>query len=413
MPLSLRWVDAADDIDRVALARMRAYAPAAQDLPRFRDRMRTDPRTKPGDWLLAELDGEPVGTATSLSLAMWVRGSHAWCQGVAYVGTVRSHRRGGSADQPGVASRVMHEVLRKARERGQAVSALMPFRNSFYERFGYGAVERRHEWTLPTTLLPAGDFDGYRHVRPADVDALAVCRQKQVCRGQCDIKRTRAVWDDLLRQAEEGFFLVDRPDDAGPVRGFVEFDTVVRPDGRWHMKVTDLGYEDGPALVRALRLLGSMKDQYATCSLLLPADLPLNRLLRESQLPHRIVPHQAAECRVQTRMQVRILDHKAFLEAMTALPPDRRGRAVVAVHETEGPVSRFAVELSDGRLAVQPTGETPQFECRDAIWAAVACGDTSATTAAKLGLATGTDRHVLAVLDALAEGPLPFCAEAF
>jgi len=411
MPLNLRWAQD-DELDRVALTRMRAYAPASKDLPRFQERVRTDPRVKSGDFLLAELDGEPVGTATSLSLATWVRGGAAWCQGVAYVGTIRSHRRGGSADQPGVASRIMQETIRRAREREQSVSALMPFRNSFYERFGYGIVEQRHIWNVPVVLLPSGDFAGLRHYRSADLEALAACRQKQVCRGQCDIKRTRDTWQDLIGQSEDGHLFVDRPEPTGPVRGFVYLETQVKPDGRWHLVVDDLGYEDVPALLRILRMLGSMKDQYATCGLTLPIDLPLNRLLRESQLPHRVVPHQAAECRVHTRMMMRILDHKAFLEAMVGLPPERRGRVVVAVHETENTVSRFAVEIEAGRVTVTPTDQAPTFECRDHVWAGVATGDTTATQAFELGLATGSPAAT-AVLDTFAIGPRPFCSEAF
>lgn len=412
MPLQLRWVQD-DERDRVALTRMRAYAPALKDLPRYQERMRLDPRARGGDFLLAELDGQPVGTATSLSLATWVRGGSAWCQGVAWVGTVRTHRRGGSADQPGVATRIMHETLRKAREREQSVSALMPFRNSFYERFGYGIVERRNDWTIPTGLLPAGDFDGIRHYEPADLEALAVCRQKQVCRGQCDIKRTRETWENLLRQAEEGFVFVDRPDPAGPVRGYVDFETQTRPDGKWHLKVLDVGYEDTAALLRVLRLLGSMKDQYVTCAITLPFDLPLNRLLRETQVPHRVVTHPAAECRPNTRMMMRVLNHSAFFENTTALPPAARGKAVVSVIETEGHESRFALEIADGRAAATPSEQSPQFACKDSTWASVATGDLPATQAVQLGLARCTSPAALTALDALSAGPLPFCHEAF
>lgn len=416
MPLTFRWVQD-DERERVALARMRAYAPAAKDLPRFRDRLAADPRAKGGDFLLAELDGEPIGTATSLSLAMWVRGGAAWCQGVAYVGTVRTHRRGGCSahgeKQVGVASRLMHAALDRARERGECVSALMPFRNSFYERFGYGVVERRHDWTLPTSLVPAGDTDGLRLYRPSDLDALAVCRQKLVCRGQCDVKRTRAAWENVLKTVDDGFLVIDRPDDAGPVRGYLAFDTQVKPDGRWHLRVTDLGYEDPAGLRRLLHFVAGQKDQYATVSLTLPADLPLNRLLKESQLPHRVVPHASAECKPATRMMVRVLDHRAFLEAMTALPIGRSGRAVVAVRETEGTESRFLVDVSDGRATAAPSMATPQFTCADTTWAAVACGDLPATRAVALGLADCTTPAAADALDAFAAGPAPFCTEPF
>src|SRR5205085_9701224 len=132
-------------------------------------------------------------TATALSLTCWVRGSPLPCQGVAWVGTVRTRRRaGGEGGEGGIASRLMHETLRKARERGQVLSALMPFRASFYEHFGYGVVERRCDWTIPLSLLPTGEYDGFRFGGPDDRPAVAACHQRAVERGQCDMERDAA-----------------------------------------------------------------------------------------------------------------------------------------------------------------------------------------------------------------------------
>src|SRR5205085_8545203 len=126
-----------------------------------------DRRGKVGDYLLAQgADGRFVGTSTSLSMRMWVRGGSVPCQGVAFVGTVKTARRAASSSKSsterGIASQLMIETLRKARERGAVVSALMPFRASYYEHFGYGFAERRTEWTVPLSILPAGDFAGIR-----------------------------------------------------------------------------------------------------------------------------------------------------------------------------------------------------------------------------------------------------------
>src|SRR5882724_623416 len=120
MTLNLRWVGD-EQRDRVAETRMLCYAPARKELTDYVQRLREDARSGPGDWLLAETPaGEAVGTATSYPMTMWVRG---------------------------------------ARERGFVVSALMPFRGSFYEHFGYGFVERRADWTIPMTVLPPREND--------------------------------------------------------------------------------------------------------------------------------------------------------------------------------------------------------------------------------------------------------------
>lgn len=409
--LQLRWTQD-DERDRIAVVRMRAYAAAAKDLTTYQERIRLDPRAAGGDFLLAEAGGEAVGTATSLSLMMWLRGGPVPCQGIAFVGTVRTHRRGGSGDSPGIATQIMRECLRKARERGQAVSALMPFRNSFYEHFGFGLVERRHDWTVPISVLPKGDFDGLRYYRSDDLSALAACRQKMVCSGQGDIKRTKQAWEYFLRRHEDGFFVVDRPDDSGPVRGYCGF-VADSSAGKPALRVNELGYENPAALVRILSMLGSLKDQYASALLSLPADLPLNRLLRESQIPHKPVVHATADCRAYTRMQAKILDHAATLGAMVNLPADRRGRAIVAVHEAEGTASRLAVEIADGRATATPTEESPQFECRDTVWSSIVFGELTASRAVELGLATTTSPAATATLDSFSVGPLPFCNEPF
>jgi hypothetical protein len=120
----------------------------------------------------------------------------------------------------------------------------------------------------------------------------------------------------------------------------------------------------------------------------------------------------APEVRPYTRMQIRVLDHKRFVEAMK-LPEDVRGRVGVTVHETEGHASRLWVDVDRGHATVTQTEGDADFECRDTTWAAVVTGDLPATEAVRLGLATTTDAATASLLDAFARGPLPFTHEYF
>lgn len=410
MALELRWVGE-PDLDRVADTRLRCYSHAGGGLDRSRLHVRENPTAKPGDFLLAEREGEAIGTATSLSMTMWIRGSALPCQGVASVGTVKTHRRR-TADGKGVATQIMHETLRLARERGQVVSALMPFRASFYEHFGYGVVERRCEWTVPLAVLPQGDFDGMHFYREDDLPELIKHWQRVIERGQCDIERPEPVWKYWLKDREEaGFVVIDRPKPAGPVHGYIAFEHK-QIGNKDYLRITQMSYEDMPALRRQLHFLASQRDQYFAAVLLLPADLPLNWMLRETQLPHRLVNHAHAEARLDTRMQLRVLDHKRFLGALH-LSPEPRGRVVVSVSESEGHESRFAMELFDGRASASDSTATADFTCPDRIWAAIACGDLPGTKAVELGLASATDPRHAELLDVLAKGPPPFCHEYF
>jgi predicted acetyltransferase len=414
MALNLHWVGE-DQRDRVGEVRGLCYGKSTRDAAAFAEHLRLDRRSGPGDWLLAERDGVAVGTATQYPQTMWVRGGPVTCQGVAYVGTVKTQRRRAAGEQSGVGTAVMNEVVRAARERGFVVSALMPFRGSYYEHFGYGIVERRAEWTVPLAVMPPGDFDTVRFYDPQrDRQALADCRQRVAQRGQADIERNPATWDHYLANAMEGFLVVDRTGD-GPVRGWMAFEHHHDPHGQDTVRCEfDTGYEDLPTLKRFLHFLASLRDQYTFAKLQLPRDLPLNLLLKEPQMTHRANRnHPTPEMRPSTRMQVRVLDHAKLLAAMR-LPYDHKpGKVVVAIRETEGHTSKLSLEMSGGKIATSVTDAAADVEMTDRTWAIVALGDLPATRAAELGLIDVTNRAPLGVLDVLAQGPAPYCREYF
>jgi predicted acetyltransferase len=359
--------------------------------------------------MLAEESGQAVGTTTSMSLNMWVRGGRIPIQGVAYVGTIRTARRGGGAEKKGIATELMHAALAKAREREQVASALMPFRASFYEHFGYGLAERRTDWIIPLAVIGKGPADAFAYASAADRPAIAACRQRSVERGHCDVETSAAGWANRDRQLETGFELVMRSGDAAV--GYAFLANEVR-EGRTMLRVVESAFDAPGGLLHLLHFLGAQRDQYSTASITLPTDLPLNRVLRESQLPHRPVMHAFAEARPFTRMQLRVLDHKRFLEAMK-LPARWAGAADVAVRETEGTVSRFRVEIDCGRVTVKPSTGTPAIECTDVMWASIVTGDLSARTAARLGLLGTSDDEAVDLFGAFCDGQLPFCEEYF
>ncbi len=409
MSLTTRWISDAD-LEPVAEARTRSFGSAGKDLGSFRDRLTLEKQTIGGDSLIVEREGQAAGTATVYDLAMWVRGGRVACQAVGYVGTLKTERRksAAGANAPGVATAVMNEVLRRGRERGQVVSALMPFRVSFYEHFGYGAVERRCDWTIPASVLPGGSTDGVRFYAPSDLAALTACRQRMVEQGQCDIERTEGMWRYYIGRADDGFLMVDRPEYDGPVHGWV---AIRHEQGNEALRVSELGYDGVGGLRRLLQFLGNQRDQYPRIGLSLQADFPLHRLLREPQIVQPPSRHAAADARLFTRMQVRVLDHKRLLESMR-LATTAAGQVDLVVHESEGDARRLRLHFADGRISVSDGSSAGGFESRDHVWAAIACGELSASDAVALGVASGSaDQTIL--LDTLASGPRPHCLEYF
>lgn len=147
MGLTIRLVQGEEWL-RVARP-LSAYAfepsPREQDRERLRRRLATGvTRTH------VAFDGtEPRCTATAIHMTQNVRGALLPMGGVASVATHPAGRRQGFARQ------VLRHVLADMREQGQVVSALYPFRPSFYERFGYTGLPPERRATLtPADLAP-------------------------------------------------------------------------------------------------------------------------------------------------------------------------------------------------------------------------------------------------------------------
>ena len=411
---------AGDELDVVARIRARCYRPNYAREHDMRDATRTDRAdVDAGDMLLTELDGRVVATTTCLRGEMNVRGSVLPCNGIAWVGTSHDARRSG-----GVASKTMHHALGLARERGEVLSALMPFRASYYEHFGYGLCERRALWTIPVPILPQaprGEPPTHRFVEPDDdamLQTLADLRRGQfesAALGHGDVAFPHAAmggmrhWFDWY--TKNGYLFADVGDD-GQTRGWIGVHPVDKPDGRVGLQVMHAIYADTIGLVRHLRFLATLRDQYGYVEIATPADVPVNALLRESQLPHRGVQHAHAVCEMAARNQVRVLDHLKLLNAI-AWPDGVEGKAVVAIQECEGETTKLSLDVSAGRCEATASDATSAFTCADKTWAPIVLGEMTATFAADAGLAACSDRSVLPVLDALSRGPLPFCREFF
>jgi len=289
------------------------------------------------------------------------------------------------------------------------VSALGPFRASFYEHFGYGLVERRAAWNLALSALHSGPCEGMRFYQPIDRADLAACRQRIVEAGQCNIERSPGGWDYWFKVRQDDFWVVDRSE-PDVIRGYLVYQRVT-DQGKELAKVVELGFEDPEALLRQLAFLATLRDQFAAASIVVPADVPLNWLLREPQIPHRPMNHSCAQVAPQTRMQLRIIDHKRLLEAMR-FPIEIAAKITIGVRECEGNTNRFTMDVSDGRATIMPFASDTDLECPDRVWAAIACGGLSAIDAMRFKLARGEER-IARSLDFLSAGPVPFCDEYF
>ncbi|HEY0007168.1 MAG TPA: GNAT family N-acetyltransferase [Tepidisphaeraceae bacterium] len=406
MGLAFEWTGR-DQLDRIAQARWQCYGARGDERESFHQRS-AGGRWGDGDVCIASDTGRDVGTATSLSLHMHVRTLRIPCQGVAWVGTSKSHRR--RSEGRGVASQVMSAVVNKARDREEVVSALMPFRVSFYEHFGYGLIERQAIWTIPLSLLKSDLIGNYRFGDTSDSSAMLACRARQSLTGQCDVETTVPALEEWFGSlASDTQLFVD--EDAGQINGYTWLRTIIEND-QAIAQLVQPSWDGVESLQKMLSFCAGLKDQYSSVRVALPPDLPVQWLLRERQVPHRRIDHSAATCRMITRMQVRVLDHLRFFEGQK-LFADQNGSLIVSVRETEGHESRFELTFNGRQLHAKTSAATPHVTCRDITWAAIACGELRASTAAAMGLLEHSSPAAIRLLNALNEGLAPFCCEYF
>jgi predicted acetyltransferase len=259
--------------------------------------------------------------------------------------------------------------------------------------------------------MPTDDCQGIRFMSDADKPAMEQARHRMIARGQGDIEKSKSHWDDyFVRKAADGFIVVD-PKPEGGLRGWMLY-RHESPAGNEMVRVLDLVYDSAEALRRQLSFLGSLRDQYSSAILILPVDLPLNLLLKETQVPHRSVTHGVADLKVHTRMQVRVLDHARLLEAMH-LPKQYRGSAVIEVRETEGFTSKLRMDIESGKASAHPTEASADIVCTDRVWASIVMGEIPIAKAAELDLVELNRPNAIGALSGFSDSPVPFCSDGF
>jgi predicted acetyltransferase len=106
---------------------------------------------------VAEADGAFVGALKSYALRMSLWGEELPVQGLAAVAVAPEARRSG------VGTVICRMALEEARERGDLLSVLFPFRVGFYARLDYALAGELHRYRFPPEALPL--FEERKRVR--------------------------------------------------------------------------------------------------------------------------------------------------------------------------------------------------------------------------------------------------------
>lgn len=381
------------DADKLASARLSSEA-FGYSLPT--DPGDLGPLDAPGQTMyLAERDGVVVGKARDLHYDSWFGGCVVPTSGVASV-TVATEERG-----RGTMRAVMLELMRGARERGAAVSTLVPTAPAAYRPCGHESITTYEHLRLPTaSLAPVTRGSGTtRRATAADRPALAAVYDAWARAQNGPLTRRGPAFGDP-DQVFQTHAITLALDPAGETVGYAAWKHTGGYYGGGLLEVDDLVATtlDGYRLL--LGALGSSAAVAPTTELLSSGSSGLD-LLR------LVVPGRSWPAAEIDHYMLAVLDVVAAFEARgyvdgidTTVRFGVGGAPLAGVDGTY----ELAVEAGRGRCRrladVVDAGEVPVFDARGlALWFA---GAQSCANIAAVGGLTGAPAPGL--LDALMGG---------
>jgi len=201
--------------------------------------------------VVAEEDGRIAGALKTTPYTQYVAGGELPMLGLAAVAVAPWARR------RGVGASLCGHALDLARERGDVVSVLYPFRPEFYRRLGWGMVGELHSYRFaPEQLADVGDPDVHL-AGPGDMPDVQAAYDRVARRSNGMIHRDEPQWKRHVESPASHVYIARRD----RVNGYmiVRYGTAKSADRR-PLYVRELVAEDDDAYSRLLGWISRQRD---------------------------------------------------------------------------------------------------------------------------------------------------------
>jgi len=390
-PPALRYRPARrTDVDTLADLALRTYRMSS--LEARRDFYTEHPRFSIRDVRVGELDGEIVASLVLYPLQAWVRGAKLPVVGVGSVAVSPEHRR------RGIGEALVRAALREMRQRGDPLSMLYAFRGDFYQKFGWGLIERTTMLSVPPSALPASDeARRVRRLRVPDRPLVqGVYDQHAQQRGHFALARRPEWWEKRL-WTFEGDWVVYEGRRRGQIEGYLQYQ-IDADEGPWKLVLTVNEFvASTPAAHRGLwGYLHALRDQAVEVVTSAPGDELWPSVIADA---HNLRGELKLSVLRSTGhlgygAMLRLVDVKGALESLP-VAPNARGEVTLEVGDALLPTNARAwrVHARDGRLLVRPeparaarSRALPRLTAPVGALAAIVAGTLSPVRAAEGGL---------------------------
>jgi predicted acetyltransferase len=354
---------------------------------------------------VAERAGVVLGHAFLFHLGSWFGGRRVRVGAIASLGVAPEAR--GEA----LAKALLDELHKKAREHGDAIAMLYPFRQGFYARHDYVAVSPSHLLRLHPRAVPR--FWAEPSLAPGTVRAalagdragILAAYERSARRHTGWMDRPDRLWERTLLDERKKWFVLDRQE---VVVGYVCWTAhQVEAHAATRLDVHDLVADDEPARRRLLALVGAQRDQVDEVALQVEAGDPIDRALVDVDLEQRGTQRvEHALGTIVAGPMLRLLDVRQAVEARGY---GADGALDIAVDG--GPPQGIQVGDGQGRLGAARGG--PLLRVDRVALGALLYGGLSASSAARLGWLSADSPGTLRIADDLFAHPPFFSLDAF
>lgn len=396
MTLSFRSA-CAEDLDRLIAIHAAAYPDERSHDARVRNFIANPLGTLEDLWV-AEERGILVGHAFLYRLCAWFGGAPVSVGGIASLGVAPESRRSG------IATRLVAHLHGAARDRGDALTVLYPFRQGFYGRLGYAATSPYRRLQFAPSAIPWRPELKPRAAAGPDRVAMVAAWEAAGRARTGTLVRTGRVWDARLADERSTWLVVEG--ERG-VEGYVAWTVEqMQPRGEPVLVVHEMAAHTDRAARSLWAAIGAQRDQVVEVRADVPEDDPIDRAFADGDRSNaRGGPFRHAIGELALGPVLRIVDVERALSAR-----GWRGSGKAIFETGEGTVE---LRVSEGVASVSPTRAEPDLRLDRTALGAVAFGGLRPSHAARLGWLTARDEPTLALVDALLGLPPYFSSERF
>ncbi len=363
---------------------------------------------------VGEQDGRIVAGCRLFRFQQWIAGVEIPTMGLSTVAISAAHRR------RGLAAKLTTSAMRESRKRGDLVTSLYPFRDSFYRKLGYGMAGEVQQFLIAPREFP--DHPGRSrvslHELPDGQPLLKHVYDRWAPTQTAQFRRSDRAWERVWEAG--GRHAAVYTDAKGEPAGYLVFSYAgMRDAGRPTLDVEEIAWLDREARLGLYGWISSLSDQW-------------------SQVIYRAHPEEAFPEHVSTLRRpgewmarwhfwfpaavtmygpmFRLLDVDAAWSARRVHPGPAMSVAIevgdAQIPENDGP---RILRMADGRVTVTPDRGDADLRMTIGIEALsrIYVGAISPSTAVLAGLATVDRPEPLRRLDDLVAIPKPWTFDRY